>query len=424
MSWRASLAVAGVALLPPAALATTASVAAAPPVQLSRFALTVIAGGATSGGAVGASGGLVTVDSGSAYVRARLDSGPSSAVLADVAEPGSLARTLVGQTVGQQTLPVPAAEAEYPGHGTGTSETVPPASAGPLSSGAGSASAHADATSATGRSDGSAFGLAGAYQGTGSSTLATLRRTGEDLSAAATSGVAGLSVGGALSMSQVSGFATVRLAGGNRTADAGVTVGSASVNGVPVTIDGDGVHAAPLPLIPLGPVRQTTEQLNQQLRAAGIEVHTLAATHTVTSSGAFADSGGVVITVTSAPLPGGVAGNTLTLYVGRVVETESDSTEAPVAAVNYPVFIPPQTTTSTIITSGEAGVPGSEVAPPVAQAGAGNALARSVTVAGRRLTVFELVVAFGLWQLLSMGAPTLTTLVRRRRRRRGQEVAA
>lgn len=424
MSWRACVAIAAVALLPPAALATTASVAAAPAPRLSRFATTVIAGGATSGGAVGASGGLVTVDSGSAYVRARLDSGPSSAVLADVAEPGSLARTLVGQSVGQQTLPIPGAEAQYPGRGSATSEPpVPPTPPGPLSSGSGTASAHADATSAVGQSDASSFGLAGVYQGTGSSTLATLRRTGDDLSASATSGVAGLTVGGALSVANVSGTAKIRLTAGKRTAEAGVTVGSASVNKVPVVIDGDGVHAAPLPLIPLGPAQQTTEQLNQQLRASGIEVHVIAATRTVTSSGAFADSGGLVITVTTAPLPGGVAANTMTLYIGRVVETESDSTEAPVAAVNYPVAVPPQTTTTTIVTAGDTGTPGSDAPPPAAAAGTDSPLTRLVTIAGRRLTVFQVVVAFGLWQLLSMGAPTLTTLVRRRRRQRLQAVA-
>jgi hypothetical protein len=198
---------------------------------------------------------------------------------------------------------------------------------------------------------------------------------------------------------------------------AGVTVGSASVGGVPVTVDSDGVHAAGQTLVPLGPVQQTTEQVNQQLSAAGIAVHVLSAVQSVSATGAVADSGGMVITVNTPPLPGGVAQNALTIYVGRVVETESDSPQLPVPAETFPPFTPPQTTT--IVTSGDLGVPaaaGAGSAPSISS----NPLSRTVVIAGRRLSAVEILLAFALWQLLSMGGPTLTTLVRRRRRERAQ----
>jgi hypothetical protein len=416
MSWRLGLLLAWLPLLPAAVLGSTAVAADSQP-HIATFATTVIAGGVTSSGTVGASGGLVTVDSASAYIRARLDSGPSSSVLADPLEPGALVRTLIGQTVGQQTLPVPAAEAQYPGQGSATNAVVPASAAGPLSVGAGSAGADAGPESATGQTSASTYSLSGVFEGSGSSSSAKLRRRGDNLSADSTSAVAGLTVAGLLTVANVSGSASITVSGGRRASAAGVTVGSASVGGVPVTIDGDGVHVASQTLVPLGPVQQTTEQVNQQLTAAGIAVHVLSAVQSVTPTGAVADSGGMVITVNSPPLPGGVAQNTLTIYIGRVVETESDSPQLPVAAEIFPPLAPPQTTT--IVTSGDLGVPaatGAGSAPSITS----NLLARTVTIAGQRLSAVEILLAFALWQLLSMGGPTLTTLVRRRRRERAQ----
>lgn len=398
-------------LLPVLALAATAAGAAEQPSHVATFATTVIAGGLTSGGSVGASGGLVTVDSASAYIRARLDSGPSSAVLADPVEPGALVRTLIGQTVGQQTLPVPAAEAQYPGTGSSTLDVIPATSAGPLSTGAGSATAKASPTSAAGQTSASTSGLTGVYQGSGSYSSAALARAGDDLVAESTSGIGNLSVG-PLTVVGVEGTASITLTAGKRNSVAGITVSSASVAGTPVTIDGDGVHAVGQTLVPLSPVQQTTEQVNQQLTAAGIAVHLLEATNAVTSTGASADSGGLVITLSTPALPGGVAGNTLTLYAGRTVETESDSPEIPAPALTFPPFVPAQTTTTTIYSSGDLGAP----APTAAQDRP--APARYLEIVGRRLTILEVLLAFALWQLLTMGGPTLTTLVRRRRRQR------
>src|SRR5258708_29544253 len=155
--------------LPPVVvLAATGAGATEQTAHVASFATTVIAGGLTSGGTVGASGGLVTVDSATAYIRARLDSGPSSAILADPVEPGALVRTPIGQTGGQPALPVPAAEAQDPGTGSGTLDVIPATSAGPLSTGAASATAKATATSASGQTTASTTDLAGVYQGSGS----------------------------------------------------------------------------------------------------------------------------------------------------------------------------------------------------------------------------------------------------------------
>ncbi len=404
--------------LPPVVvLAATGAGATEQTAHVASFATTVIAGGLTSGGTVGASGGLVTVDSATAYIRARLDSGPSSAILADPVEPGALVRTLIGQTVGQQALPVPAAEAQYPGTGSGTLDVIPATSAGPLSTGAGSATAKATATSASGQTTASTTDLAGVYQGSGSYSRATLARTGDDLVAESTSGMGQLSVG-PLTVVGIEGTASIRLTAGKRNSVAGITLSSASVAGTPVTIDGDGVHAAGQTLVPLGPVQQTTEQLNQQLAAAGIAVHVLEATNAVTSTGASADSGGLVITLSTPALPAGIAGNTLTLYAGRTVETESDSPEIAVPAVTFPPFVPAQTTTTTIYSAGDLGAPAStaiENRP---------APARYLEIVGRRLTILEVLLAFALWQLLTLGGPTLTTLVRRRRRQRALGIRA
>src|SRR5205814_1804744 len=97
----------------------------AAPLGYDTFGLTVLASGVRTAGDVGASGGLVTLDTGSAAVSAQLDSSPSSAVLAVPYEPGTLFRTGVGQAndaAGQTVLDVPDAEAAYPGKGSGDLE--------------------------------------------------------------------------------------------------------------------------------------------------------------------------------------------------------------------------------------------------------------------------------------------------------------
>jgi hypothetical protein len=396
---------------------------------IGTFATTVIAGGLTSAGGVGASGGLVTIDSGSAYVRARLDSGPSSSVLASPAEPGTLARSVVGvancpaldprlpQCIPEQLiLRVPDAQAQYPGTSSAQLNTNP-TSAGPLSTGGGSASAHALATSASGETTASSTTVTGAYDGSGSTSTAQLSRAGNQVDVAGTSAVQKLSVAGALTIHDIRGSAAIHVKDGQRMAEAGVTIGSASAGGIPVTIDDSGVHAVSQSL-PFGTVQQATDQANQQLTGAGIQIHTVGAIHTVSPTGAFADSGGVAITITTPNLP--VPGNTMTLYVGRVVETESDGPAAPALTLPPPVApIPPSTTTVDI--PAVPGVPGTAATTAAPSTEPASSV---LVIGGFPLTAAQALLAFGIWQLLTMSPPTLTTLVRRRRRARLDEEEA
>src|SRR4051794_5154514 len=137
-----------------------------------QYSLTAVASGVRTAGDVGASGGLVTLDSGSAFVSARLDAAPSSGVLADPYEPGTLARTVAGQVnagAGDEVVTVPDAEASYPGDGTDALETVPRTSNPPLATGGGSATAHAAEYLAEGTATGAAMTVTGGFDA-GSST--------------------------------------------------------------------------------------------------------------------------------------------------------------------------------------------------------------------------------------------------------------
>jgi hypothetical protein len=98
------------------------------PAGYDQYGLTALASGVRTAGDVGNSGGLVTLDTGSGYVAARLDASPSSGVLADPYEPGTLFRTVAGQVnanAGSEVLTVPDAEAAYPGDGKASLTTVP-----------------------------------------------------------------------------------------------------------------------------------------------------------------------------------------------------------------------------------------------------------------------------------------------------------
>src|SRR3954453_20446446 len=108
--------VAGVLTVQPAAAA----------VGYDQYGLTALAGGVRTSGDVGASGGLVTLDTASAYGAAHLDASPSAGVLADPYEPGTLFRTVAGQVnanAGSEVITVPDAESAYPGTGRASLET-------------------------------------------------------------------------------------------------------------------------------------------------------------------------------------------------------------------------------------------------------------------------------------------------------------
>jgi len=408
---------AGVALLAWLALPARA---ASPAPAFGSYALTVVAGSNTTDGTVAPSGGLVTLDSGSAYVRGRLDSGPSSSVQADNVEPGTDARSVIGTANSCPGAPVctpqvqvvyPDAEASYPGRGQADVSVAPTTTAGVVTVGAGSASARAGADQASGSASGSSYGIPGVFGSSGANTAVTMSHSGDQLSVTGTAGVTSLAAPGGLTLTNVRGVAGIQVAGGKRTVVAGVTVGSASVAGTAVTIDDSGVTVA-TQQVPLGAVQQTTQQVNQALSAAGVSVHALAPVKSTTATGAIADSGGVVITITTPAQPAGV--NTFVMRVGRVVATETDAPPEPAFVEPQLPPAPPTTTTTTITIPGAPGSAGVASVPAPAQPLA----TRYLVVGGARISALQALVAFALWQVLTLTGPTATTLVRRRRRER------
>lgn len=289
--------------------------------------VTGVAAGVRTGGVVGASGGLATLDSASAYVTAHLDSAPSSTVLADPYEPGTLARTAVGQAngaAGKSVVSVPDAEADYPGKQTsGQLHTAPKQQDGPVTSQGGSASASAHRNTATGDATGSSTSVKGGPD-TGASTshvalttaraaaTATARSTVHDFNAAA------------LHIGSVRATASLTASGSRHVPHATLTVDGATVAGQPVAIDNEGVHATGKSLLPGSTAAQRTKQLNAVLKAAGIRVHTLGATLRHDRHSATADTGGVLVETSTPDLPGGVAGNKASYVLGDVTLTESD----------------------------------------------------------------------------------------------------
>ena len=404
--------------------------AVAVPVQAAagyeQYSLTAVASGVRTAGDVGASGGLVTLDTGSAYVSARLDASPSSGVLADPYEPGTLARTAAGQVnagAGEEVVDVPDAEAQYPGTGKGSLETVPATSNPPLSTGGGSATAQATEFLAEGTATGAAMAVSGAYDSGSSTSAARLHVDPVKgvVTATARTAVKRIVFAGVLEVRDVVASASVTTAGDKHVSLASLTVGGASVSGQEVAIDESGVHAVGTPLVPGQTIQDATKQANAALSGAGITVHGTEAVRTTTTRSAAADTGGLVVTLASPELPGGVAANRLEVVVGGVSLTETD--EPPVALglpldtppiSSGPLDTPPVTTTTVIPgTLGTAGgLDTGGQAPTVAPATA----PASFLVAGRRLSVAATLAAFAVWQFLTLGTATLYAVVDRRRR--------
>jgi hypothetical protein len=407
-------------------IATMQPAAAVPaPVGYDQYSLSALASGVRTAGAVGASGGLVTLDTGSGYVAARLDASPSAGVLADPYEPGTLFRTVAGQVnagAGSEVVTVPDAEASYPGDGKSSLETVPPQKTGPVTTGGGSATAVATATSAAGTATGSAMAVAGACDSGGSSSDVKL-----DIDAAkgavtstATTHVSRVVVAGVLELRDVVAKASITTVGDKHVSLATLTVGGASVDGQDAAVDQDGIHAVGTPILPAQTITQATEQINAVLKGAGVEVHATEAVHRATSRSADADTGGVVITMATPDLPGGVAANSLTVVVGGVSLTETDTVAAP--AVDLPLpetgLTPPDAgspavTTTTVIP----GTPGTPVDAGQAPAVAGPAATSAgFVVVGHHVSATAALAAFAIWQFLTLGTSTLYALVERRRR--------
>ena len=405
---------------PAAAAATSAPV-------YSQVGLTALLAGVRTAGLVGVSGGLVTLDSGSASVVARLDAAPSAQVLAAPYEPGTLARTGAGQVnaaAGQAVIDVPDAEARYPGQSTGQLETVPPQTIGPVSLAGGSASALTTATRASGTATGAAFVVAGALRvGLSSSTVemtavaatGTVRQTGH-------TEVSRVEVGGLLIVEDIVGRATLTATRDVHTADQSLAIGGASVGGQEVVIGNDGVRAVGMPLVPGQDLKTATDQVNARLLAAGIAVRTVGGRSAHSARGASADTGGVQITLATSDLPGGVAANHLTITVGGVSLTELDALTVPELATPPvvdlgPAPVLPGTTTTTFV-PGTSAVPAlpplsaSEQPPQVAP----TSLPAAFLVSGRRVSAQTALLAFAGWQFLSLGTATLYAFVERRRR--------
>jgi hypothetical protein len=394
------------------------------PITYQQYGMTALASGVRTSGDVGASGGLVTLDTGSGYVAAHLDASPSAGVLADPYEPGTLFRTVAGQVnanAGSEVVSVPDAEAAYPGDGKASLETVPTQVLGPLTLGGGSASAAATEVTAAGTATGAAMAVAGALESEGSTSSVDLKVEAARgiVTSLATTHVSRVVAGGVLELRDVVAKATITTSGDTHASVAQLTVGGASVAGQAVAIDQDGVHAVGTPLVPGKTVADATAQANAVLKNAGVEVHATEAVHTATTRSAAADTGGVVITVATPDLPGGVAANRLTVVVGGVSLTETDEPTAPVLAlpaITTPATGPapgaPAVTTTTVLP----GTPGSAAVAPAPAVAAPQLASAGFTVAGRRLSAAAALAAFAMWQFLTLGTATLYALVERRRR--------
>ncbi len=394
----------------------------------SSFSLSAIAAGVRTAGEVGASGGLVTLDTGSGSVSARLDSSPSAAVLAAPYEPGTLFRTGVGQVnagAGEQVLDVPDAEAQFPGTQTsGSLETVPPAEGGPVSSQGGSAEASASERAAAGSATGESMTVEGVMESGASTSVVSLAAdpdAGTTTSTARTT-VSRVLVAGVLEIRDVVAVAEITAKGDAHTAVARLTVGGASVAGQEVAITDDGVTAVGAPVVPGQTLQDMTEQANEALGQAGVTVTTLGVTEQASARDAVADTGGVAIEMTTPDLPGGVAGNRVQVVVGGVVLTATDALALPETSLP-PITLPPSTAggftpPSTTFVPGSPGIPGAPGLPVDAPA-TGPVVAAppsTLVVAGRELSASVVLAAFAVWQFLSLGTATLYAVVDRRRR--------
>jgi hypothetical protein len=401
------------------------------PVAYDSYSLTGLAAGVRTAGEVGAAGGLVTLDTGSGSVSARLDSAPSAFVLAAPYEPGTLVRTVVGQVnggAGETVLDVPDAEAQFPGAESDSElETVPPAEGGPISSRGGTASASAGERRAAGTATGEQLLISDLVEvGASSSSVELVAAPDRGTTdAVGRTTVGRMLVGGVLELRDVVAVAQIQARGDEHVPTASLTIGGASVAGQSVALSDEGVTALGTSLVPGQTISDATAQANAALAAAGIEVRTVGTVEEATTRSATADTGGVAITVTSPGLPvGGVAGNELQVVVGAVVLTATDDLAVP-ALPDLPPLDPPSVDpgaapgeTTTFIP----GQPGSPGTPGVAPADTGPLVAAppatpaSLVVAGRSLPAAAALAAFAVWQFLTLGTATLYALVDRRRR--------
>jgi hypothetical protein len=399
--------------------------ATAAPAGYDSVATTAIVAGVSVSGDVGAAGGLAALDGGSARVVASLDGSPSGHVIAAPYEPGGLVRTVVGQVntgAGQQVADVPDAEATSPGAPTHDAvEVVPSTTVGPLSLVGGAATADAGPHRVAGTATGMSFAVAGAVAAGGSTSTVELTADAASgaVSQTARTAVASFDVAGVLELSDVVGSTSITASGATHTAVESLTVGAAGVAGQQVSIGNDGVTAVGTTLLPGQTLADATAQANAALRQAGVTVRTVGGVARHDARSATADTGGLLITITTPALPvGGIAGNTLTVLVGQASLTEIDALPVDLGLVPCAcppaTQLPPRTTTTTFVpgTPGTSGLPGTAASSPTIAPAAPVAY----VLAGRRFSPRTALVAFAVWQLLSLGIPTIYALVERRRR--------
>lgn len=401
-------------------LVTGRPVAAAAATPFDDFSLTAIVAGARTAGDVGASGGLVTLDSGSGWVQASLDGSPSAFVRAAPYEPGPLIRTVVGQVndpAGQTVLSVPDAEAAFPGEARGDLALVAETSAGPLVVSGGSATARAAEQAASGTSTGASLTIPGLVVVDGSTSSVTLAgdKAKGSATASARTAVGRVTIAGVLELRDVVATASVSASGSTHKAEAHLSIGTMSVADQEVGFTDDGLVVANTPVLPGTTIAQATDAANAALAAAGISVQVSAALRHTGPHEAAADTGGVRITVATPDLPAGVAANRFEVVLGGASLTETDVAATPPidspadpGTDTGPVGQPPTTTTTVI--------PGTPGTPPSVPPAVAPTVAASYEVLGRRFGAMAALAAFGVWQFLTLGSVTLYSLVDRRRR--------
>ncbi|MFN2540096.1 MAG: hypothetical protein ABR549_18350 [Mycobacteriales bacterium] len=418
-------ALAGTMLLPMAlAVLLVRPVSAAEDPVYDQASLTAIAAAGRTDGVVGASGGLVTLDTGSAYVSASLDSSPSAAVVAAPQEPGTLFHTIAGQVnggAGQTLIGTLGAEARYPGDTSSDFQVSPPVNNPPVYLGTANATAKVSATSAEGLAQAARYTVAPVLD-VGPGTSAVHQAVDLEKGTAAQDArvtVSDVELAGVLRIQSVVATAKVTADHDTHTAVQSLVVSGATVGGQQVAITNDGVAAAGRPLVPGSTLSQATDAVNAALAGAGItSIHTVGGIAKHTDRSAQADTGGLRIVMTSPDLPGGISANTLPLTFGGIALPELDAPAVPAVPVVLPPDLPgtsgqPPSTTTTVIPGIPAvpGTSGSQQQPPqVAQE------ATAFELRGRRISAQTALIAFAGWQLLSLGTATLYGFVERRRR--------
>jgi hypothetical protein len=324
-------------------------------------------------------------------------------------EPGTTYRTLVGSEDVTQ-LEAPQAQAIYPGGDpTESDDTL------------GQETATVTPTTA----DASSTSEDGA---TASEHMAA-DLTAQTLDATASVSSGDITVAGVLLIHSVTGQASITHRGGVDTPTASVSPVSATVAGIPISIDTSGVHGV-------------TDQVSAALSAAGISFSVLDPVTSTTADGAVADSGGIVVRVAQKDTgllgaAGLSTGFDVSLLLGKVTVTESHAValsfpggddgqsaaptspagSSPTAAAAVPSSAPTTTPTRPVGVAEPpalsapdtqaAAAPAPQVASPLTQP------ASQVRVLGHRVRVQAVLAGLGAWQLLTLGTAIGAVLLSR-----------